>query len=596
MQPRSIRTNNPGAINFGPFAQKYGATGTDGRLAIFPDVETGRKAMSSLLDTYERQHGLNSVAGIIGRWAPRGVDNNSTDLYIKTVASKLGVDPKAPLTAQHRPALMDAMAAYEAGTSNIPRAGSFASPPSPTLSPAGPAMAPPQPGRTFMPEEAIQGRYRFASQLWNEPQASPHWASVLAEGLKGAGSGMLRTGAEDALASNQRMTQDAMRSAADAPDTMTMAKALLGSGVPDLGRQGMGLITQDRRDAANRAAELEQRKTLMKLQGEQELAQAQAMMPLEMRKTEETLRLKAKLEQEALNKRLETLGLTSSGAPASNPASQPAEPLSGPPNDPYLTMLSPAKSTSEEAERKQKAATALALGQEGQAAKILAGESEPKEYQTKDASLAERMIRSELDLRRVTPLDAKGNFTKYDPTGAAQRLWWDDSYWNSDNWKEYQRGAREWIAALLRKDTGAAVTDSEFKLYVPTYFPIPGDSPQVVLDKQRARMALARGLRSGSGPAFEKMFPRFDQEMRQRLAVMDPETYGDKRGSPKADAAPRATPSKSTFDDIASIPENKPFQNEDTGAVYIKRNGQVIMVSPPKANSVTLPSGEVAAP
>lgn len=127
-QPRSIRTNNPGAINFGPFAQKYGATGSDGRLAIFPDVETGRNAMSGLLDTYERKHGLNSVAGILGRWAPRGVDNNSTDLYIKTVASKLGVDPNAPLTAQHRPALMDAMAAYEAGTSNIPRSGSSASP------------------------------------------------------------------------------------------------------------------------------------------------------------------------------------------------------------------------------------------------------------------------------------------------------------------------------------------------------------------------------------------------------------------------------------------------------------------------------------
>lgn len=138
--PRSIRTNNPGALNYGPFAQRYGAVGSDGRLAIFPDVETGRRAMSGLLDTYERQHGLNTVAGIINRWAPPNVDNNSTGLYIKTVASKLGVDPNAPLTAQHRPALMDAMAAYEAGTSNIPRQGSFASPGG-GLSGASPPMA-----------------------------------------------------------------------------------------------------------------------------------------------------------------------------------------------------------------------------------------------------------------------------------------------------------------------------------------------------------------------------------------------------------------------------------------------------------------------
>ena len=138
--PRSIRTNNPGALNYGPFAQRYGAIGSDGRLAIFPDVETGRRAMSGLLDTYERQHGLNTVSGIINRWAPPNVDNNSTGLYIKTVAAKLGVDPNAPLTAQHRPALMDAMAAYEAGTSNIPRQGSFASPGG-GLSGASPPMA-----------------------------------------------------------------------------------------------------------------------------------------------------------------------------------------------------------------------------------------------------------------------------------------------------------------------------------------------------------------------------------------------------------------------------------------------------------------------
>lgn len=188
----------------------------------------------------------------------------------------------------------------EAEASMLLGAGAATAPPSsPPL--AGPAMAPPpQPGRTFMPEEAIQGRYRFANQLWNEPQASPHWASVLAEGLKGAGSGLLRTGAEGALADNQSMTQHAMRSAAEAPDTMTMAKALLGSGVPDLGRQGMGLITQDRRDAASRAAELEQRKTLMDLQGKQNLAQAQAMLPLEVDKATRVATAKSEVEQAQL--------------------------------------------------------------------------------------------------------------------------------------------------------------------------------------------------------------------------------------------------------------------------------------------------------
>lgn len=122
MYPRSIRTNNPGAMNYGPFASKWGAIGTDGRLAIFPDEATGYKAMGALLDVYNRR-GQNTVASIIGgtpdnpnrAWAPRGVDNNSTDDYIKSVSAKLGIDPNAPLTPEHRDGLMKAMAEYEAG-------------------------------------------------------------------------------------------------------------------------------------------------------------------------------------------------------------------------------------------------------------------------------------------------------------------------------------------------------------------------------------------------------------------------------------------------------------------------------------------------
>lgn len=297
--PRSIRTNNPGAINYGPFAQKYGATGTDGRLAIFPDVETGRSAMSALLDTYATKHGLNTVSGIISRWAPRNVDNNSTDAYIKTVASKLGVDPNAPLTKEHRPLLMDAMAQYEAGTASVPKSGAFPGMVSRETSPptAGPLMANPS-GRKYTPEEVIQGRYQFANQLWREPQASPHWASVVAEGLKGIGSGLARSGAEEALTGNRDMTEEAMRNAGNAPDTVTMAKLLLGSGVPDLGKQGMNLIVQDRKAAADRAAELEQRKKLMELQGEQSLAQARALAPIEQEKAAAIARVRGQIERE----------------------------------------------------------------------------------------------------------------------------------------------------------------------------------------------------------------------------------------------------------------------------------------------------------
>lgn len=121
-QPRSVRTFNPGAMNAGRFAQSRGAIGSDGRVAVFPDEATGYKAMSDLLDVYGRR-GQNTIATIIGglpekpnlAWAPRGVDNNSTDAYIKKVAATLGIDPNAPLAPEHREPLMRAMAAYESG-------------------------------------------------------------------------------------------------------------------------------------------------------------------------------------------------------------------------------------------------------------------------------------------------------------------------------------------------------------------------------------------------------------------------------------------------------------------------------------------------
>ncbi len=129
--PLTLRYNNPGAVEFKPWMSKYGASvGPNGRYAAFPSPDQGYQVMSRILDTYAKR-GQNSVSSIIGglpnnpnlAWAPRSVDNNSTDTYIQKVASRLGVDPNQPLGADQRQALMEAMAAYEAGTAPAPVGG-----------------------------------------------------------------------------------------------------------------------------------------------------------------------------------------------------------------------------------------------------------------------------------------------------------------------------------------------------------------------------------------------------------------------------------------------------------------------------------------
>jgi hypothetical protein len=113
-QPRSVRNNNPGNIEYGPFAQRAGATGSDGRFAQFPDMGAGYGAMDRLLGNYAGQ-GRNTVSSIVERWAPRAVDNNATDAYIAAVSRQLGVEPNTPLTAEQMPRVAEAMARFEAG-------------------------------------------------------------------------------------------------------------------------------------------------------------------------------------------------------------------------------------------------------------------------------------------------------------------------------------------------------------------------------------------------------------------------------------------------------------------------------------------------
>jgi len=201
-----------------------------------------------------------------------------------------------------------------------------------------------------------------------------------------------------------------------------------------------------------------------------------------------------------------------------NPAiSQPAQ------RDPYAPLVTPTiTKDQEEADRRRRAGQTLIMGDPKGAAKIIAKEEDPKEYQTKDALWAERMARAEITMRGNIGTPDKPT---YDPGRKANAFWPDDmpvlNLANSQKWREYQSGAREWIAALLRKDTGAAVTDTEWKLYFPTYFPQPGDGPEVQRQKLERRVAEARKLRASSGPAFDRMSPGFDSEMSQRMTDQD---------------------------------------------------------------------------
>ncbi len=93
--PRGIRLNNPGNIKEAPGDktqwQGERATNDDPVFEEFVSPEAGIRALVRILLGYQRRYGLNTVTGIIARWAP-GCEND-TGAYVAHVASRLGVTP-----------------------------------------------------------------------------------------------------------------------------------------------------------------------------------------------------------------------------------------------------------------------------------------------------------------------------------------------------------------------------------------------------------------------------------------------------------------------------------------------------------------------
>lgn len=110
---RAWRNNNPGNIEFGPFAQSRGAIGTDGRFAVFPTYEDGRRAKEALLWESNAYRGM-TINQAIHRYAPPF--ENDTAAYVSAVARAVGVGadtPMSALTPAQRQTMLDAMERVE---------------------------------------------------------------------------------------------------------------------------------------------------------------------------------------------------------------------------------------------------------------------------------------------------------------------------------------------------------------------------------------------------------------------------------------------------------------------------------------------------
>lgn len=97
--PRGIRNNNPGNIRIGDDWEGLAVVENmtadqreEQSFCVFSEPAYGIRAIGRILRTYQSK-GYRSVASMITRWAPES-DNNPSDIYVRHVAGKLGVEPE----------------------------------------------------------------------------------------------------------------------------------------------------------------------------------------------------------------------------------------------------------------------------------------------------------------------------------------------------------------------------------------------------------------------------------------------------------------------------------------------------------------------
>lgn len=126
---------------------------------------------------------------------------------------------------------------------------------------------------------------------------------------------------------------------------------------------------------------------------------------------------------------------------------------------------------------------------------------EPKATQFQAANYGQRIEQAEKDFDNLKD-------SKYDPTSiksAIQRIGFFPEALKEGQQKLQEQAERNFVTALLRKESGAAISDSEFKNAEAQYFPRVGDTPEVIAQKAKNRQIALASLKSEAGPAWEKV-------------------------------------------------------------------------------------------
>ena len=111
---RGLRNNNP--LNIEKGADWRGLSDDqsgDDRFAVFVDPRFGVRAAAVIFKNYRRLYGIETLAGIVNRWAP--THENPTQSYVNAVSQRTGIPANVPISDSDYPAIIAAMIHQENG-------------------------------------------------------------------------------------------------------------------------------------------------------------------------------------------------------------------------------------------------------------------------------------------------------------------------------------------------------------------------------------------------------------------------------------------------------------------------------------------------
>ena len=98
---RGLQNCNPGNIRQSKVRYKGEVRPSrDPAFKQFESLAWGYRAIFVLLDTYRIRYGLDTIRGMISRWAPPS--ENHTETYIRAVADAIGIPDGQPLDTRDR--------------------------------------------------------------------------------------------------------------------------------------------------------------------------------------------------------------------------------------------------------------------------------------------------------------------------------------------------------------------------------------------------------------------------------------------------------------------------------------------------------------